>query len=729
MKKGGNTVKKTDEMILDSLRNEIEKSAETVQVPLRLQKESIVAMLKAEQSEEASSAERKSSRKKNGYAVRMAAVAAMIGIVFASALAMSRDFTSRSVRLNSMAVSNPNANSLRAVSGSEELENEIQSIIKRNSAVSSDVPSVPVTSGDNGNTPGYSGGTTTPAAPDSQKPAVDGYKNLVAVKDADKFSGGILGESAVLAEISEPIDRSSYEADIVKKSDNYLYVVSVVTDSETGVACEEIKIVKAAPSEEMKVVSTVGLSDNSNEDTVDNCLEIHIKNDMLIAIINRSSTQSGATSTLAVYYSISDPQNPQKIREHIQDGEYVSSSIQGNNLCLVTDKTLEECAEGESAVPSFSVDGEKYGLDAEGEIMIVNDPDTSYIFITVTDISDFSAKVGRLAIIGCGKNICCSAETVAVVREFTSAQADENGNREVKTEICRFNIEGTSIVCAGTQLVDGLIAGGVSVDKNGGNLRAITTSHGVSNIYVFDKEMKILSASTCPSEDASVIGTKYIGKNGYIVRIDENGKEQTVVISFENPEKPQAEGVIDTVGFSDSFCAVTDNLVLGIKTEEVYIEKEIYIDEYINSNEHSALKEEKVLLETVNVKSELVTFMLFDMSNPQKPVSADSWSFAIDGNIRFDLQDASGMVVIENEDIFGVPVRVYDEETKTESSAYQLFDVSEKTLDKTMILNHSDSVVGSTASRGVCIDGIFYAVSGDKITAFSIEDGKMISFC
>lgn len=709
-------MKKTDKMILDSLRNETEKSAESVQVPLRLQKESVVAMLKAEQAKEASASDERKTSKKNSYAVRMMAVAAMIGIVFASALAMSRDFASRSVRLNTVAVSNPNANSLRAVSGSEELENEIQSIIKKNSAGNA-ISSVPLTDGKD--VPD-SGETTVPAVPYNS--ASDGYENLVAVKSSDKFTGVILGESAVLAEISEPIDKSSYEADIVKKSGSYLYVVSVVTDSETGVAREEIKIVKATPPEEMKVISTVVLPDNEN----DNCLEIHIKNDMLIAIISRSDNQTGACSTLAVYYSVSDPQNPAKIREHIQDGEYVSSSIQGDNLCLVTDKTLEESAVKESVIPSFGVDGEKYGLDAKNEIMIVNKPDTSYIFITVTDISDFSARVGRLAIIGCGKNICCSAETVAVVREFVTVRADENGKREVKTEICRFNIEGTSIVCAGTQLVDGSIADGVYIDRANGNIRAITTSESVSNIYVFDKEMKIISASECPSEGMQVIGTKYIGENGYIIRTDENGKEQTVVISFENPEKPQAEGVIDTVGFSDSFCAVTDNLVIGIKAEEVYIEKEIYVDE---SAANSESEDEKVLLETVSVKSELITFELFDISDPQKPVTADTYSFAIDGGISFELQDASGMVVIENEDIFGVPVRVYDEETKTEDSAYLLFDVSDKTLDKTMILTHSDSVVGSTASRGVCIDGIFYAVSGDKITAFSVEDGKMISYC
>ena len=37
-------MKKNDEMIMESLRKEIKKNAETVQVPLRLQKESIVAI-------------------------------------------------------------------------------------------------------------------------------------------------------------------------------------------------------------------------------------------------------------------------------------------------------------------------------------------------------------------------------------------------------------------------------------------------------------------------------------------------------------------------------------------------------------------------------------------------------------------------------------------------------------------------------------------------------------
>ena len=85
-------------------------------------------------------------------------------------------------------------------------------------------------------------------------------------------------------------------------------------------------------------------------------------------------------------------------------------------------------------------------------------------------------------------------------------------------------------------------------------------------------------------------------------------------------------------------------------------------------------------------------------------------------------------LVDSKEEIFGVPVIIYDSETQKETSAYMIFDVSEKALKNTMILNHSEAVVGSSASRGICSDGIFYTVSGEKVAAFSVEDGSMISF-
>lgn len=702
-------MKKNDEMIMDSLRKEIEKNAENVQVPLRLQKESIVAMLKQEQENKDFSVETDKGQKsasKVKYIQRMAAMAAAMAIVIASALVMKANMPSAGIKLDSMALKGVSANKLREVSNNMELENTINEILNKNSSQSATAPSEDKTPQVTPSQPESSAQSNAAHTPSATPSVTGGYENLVLVKES--AAGGVLG-------MSETIQKNAYQADIAKAAGDCLYVVSVVTDGETGQVYEEIKIIKKSAPEKMGVISTIRLTDPENLDFVDNCLEIHIKGELLIAVMNRTDNSNGSTSTLAAYYSVKNPEKPVKIREHMQDGVHVSSGIQSNGFCLVTDKTLEGIA-----VPSFSVDGAKTALEAN-EIKIAENPDTSYILITVTDISDFGKEVGRLAIVGCGKNISCFGESVVVAREFVSANADENGNKPVKTEICRFNTNGTSI--AGAQLVDGKLAGGISADEESGYLKAVTVDNGISNIYVFDEEMQIVSANSF-STDGEVKATKFIGDNGYIV-LDKNGKEQTVVIDFSNPEKPEGAGMVETDGFGDSFCMITDSLVLAIKSEEVFVEREIYVDgKNVDSDYASDYTGPQ---ETVTVKSELVTFTLFDLSNPEKPVAADSYSFAKGGEIDFSLEDIEGVVVNSEEEIFGVPVRISDAETQSENSAYMIFDVSEKTLRNTMILKHGEDSVGSFASRGICTDSVFFTVSGNKIVAFSMKDGSVIS--
>ena len=69
----------------------------------------------------------------------------------------------------------------------------------------------------------------------------------------------------------------------------------------------------------MQVVSTIVLSDGASASTVDECIEIYLKNNKLIALLNRYSYSLGGTagydkiSTVAVYYDISDPSSPKNL--------------------------------------------------------------------------------------------------------------------------------------------------------------------------------------------------------------------------------------------------------------------------------------------------------------------------------------------------------------------------------------------------------------------------------
>lgn len=691
-------MKKTDEQILNSLRQEFEKNAENAQVPLRLQKESIVNMLKNEQTKDENiqtDFSDKTGAKNKSIVIlrRLTATAAMLAVVVAGALAMRTEEV-KMTKVDTFYENNEGVNQIKNAKNDREVEAAIKEIINRSTAQTEAHPDVNQTE----QTPVQpTQSSVSPSVPSVTAPqssasgALDRYENLVAVRDNVSGNAGIYGTSHTFNNSTGVSSSLDYEADIVKKEGNFLYIVAFATNQETGGIIEQIKIVKAEPAAEMQVVSTIALSEYSSAQTVDECLEIHVKNGKLIALISRTDSAANSVSTVAAFYDISNPEKPVKIREHVQDGAYVSSSLQENNICLVTDKSVTAAAETDDVIPSFSVDGKEYTLDAQQEIFMVKDPDDSYIFITVTDISDFSRPVGRLAILGSGKKLYCSSSAVIFAREFVCVEANKSGVYESKTEICRFNIDGTLIVCAGSDMIDGSLAGGLSVDEESGNLRAVTAGAESTAIYVFGKNMERISGSSIAHEGEALIGSKFIGSNGYIIVSGENG-ERTMIIDLKNPEKPKAAGKIATEGFSDSLHMISDSLILSVKVES----------------------------------SEAVSLSLFDVSDPNNPKS--SASYTLDKNhTMISPKDGRGVIVIADKNMFGIPVIVFDEETKTESSAYMVFDVSDGTFNNISYFSHSETVVGSAAARGEVINDVLYTVSGDKIVAFSIADGSVIA--
>lgn len=705
------SMNKKDKLLLDSLRTELEKSSDSAQIPLRLQKESIVSLLNDKGYEKQDFSDKTGTKNENIIILRrLAATAAMLAIIVVGALA-ARSNDVKMTKVDTFYENSASVNQIKNAKSDRDVENAIKEIISRNanSQAVGNNPSVQQPSAQ----PTQSAQQPPSAIPpqgQTQSP-VGSYENLVAVKEENTDNSGIYGASYTFTNSGVVSLSEDYHADIVKKDGDFLYIVAFATNQETGGMIEQIKIVKAVPAKEMKVVSTVALSEYSSAETVDKCIEIHVKNGRLIALISRTDSSTKKVSTVAVYYDISNPEAPAKIREHVQEGSYVFSSLQENNLCLVTDKSVTSLSDSEQAIPSYSVDGKPFVLDAKKEIFMVNDPDASYIFITVTDISDFSRPVGRLAILGSGKKLYCFPHAITFAREFMCVEANKDGIRENKTEICRFNLDGTSVTFAGSYMIDGALVGGLSLDEESGTLRAITAGAESSNIYVFGKNMEPVSANGISHSGESAVGSKFIGSNGYIVVEGENG-EQTLVIDLSNPEKPSAAGKIATEGFSDSLHIISDNLVLGTKSEEVFVEKEV-----VNEKGEVTVTEEK---------AELVTFTLFDVSDPHNPKVAAAHTVDINHAV-LSSNDSRGVIVIPEKNMFGIPVKMYDEKTRSEASAYMMFDVSGKTFVNAGCFNHSETVIGSAATRSLYENGVLYTVSGEKIVAFSINDCSILA--
>lgn len=676
-------MKNTDKHTLDMLREEFAKSSETAKVPLRLQKESIVTMLKNSDGKEEKDFSAKTGNKNNVVLFkRMGVAAAAIIAIVAFATANLRMDGVKVIKTDSFYESYKGLEPVRSVNSYEDVEKAVYEILG-NKANETNTPQ----------TENPANGKE-PTTQDTKDGVIEGYSQYVAQPESGMQNAQLASENA-----QGVVPYGDFKADTVKTNGEYLYIVTTGADEENGGTIEQIKIVKAVPAAEMQVVSTVVLSDGKNTDTVDECIEIYLKNNTLIAIMSRYGySASGAhdkISTVAVYYDITNPALPVKTREHVQDGSYVTSGLYESQLSLVTQKTISavkeqaEISENE-VIPSFSINSAETRLEAKDIFIAVNDPEASYLFITVTDISAPQAEVGKLAILGCGKEIYCSANAFAVARGFVSVDADKNGEHTSLTEIYRFNISGSSIDFSESYVVKGTLAGGISIDENSGYLRAATADDKANNFYILNEKMEFVSGLAGIFPNEKIKSVKFIGSNAYFVAGEDS--EKTMIVDISDPTKPKVAGNISTEGFSHELYAVSDTALLGIKAAQG--------------------GETKITL--------------FDVSNPESPETEAEHTLGKE-NIVLSGADKRCVMIDSEKKLFGIPVLKQDTETGAEVSAYVLFNVADGKITPVGTYNHENSYTGDAAVRGTCIDKTLYTVSGERVVAFSIDECKAVS--
>ncbi len=685
-RKGDEKMNKTDKQTLDMLREEFAKSSETAKVPLRLQKESVVTMLKNGDTKTKDFSSETGNKRNNIVVLRrFAAAAAVIAVVIMTALYVNSGGV-KVIKTDSFYKGYEAMEPVKNAKSYKDVEKAVQEILINKTAEATK-PSVSETDGEKQTDSEIKGVVDS---------LIEGYSEYVA--QANSPEKVIEYEAEEQSLVSQGVVfNGDFNADIVKTDGKYLYIVTTAVDEKTGATVEQIKIVKAAPAEEMQVVSTLVLSDGVNASIVDECIEIYLKNNKLIALINRYSyalsgtKASDKTATVAVYYDISDPASPKKLREHVQEGGYVTSGLYENRLNLVTEKSIPSTAsQADGVIPSYSINGEEFKLNAEDIFIAVNDPEASYLFITVTDISDLKAPVGRLAVLGSGKEIYCSAQTIAVARGFVSKEPDENGVHDTLTEIYRFNINGSSVEFSGSYIVNGSLAGRISVDEKSGYLKAATTLTDSANIYILSEKMEFVSGLTGILNNKKIKSVKFIGGNAYFVAADE--KEETVIIDLSDPTKPSVAGSISTEGFSQELYSVSPSTLLGIST----------------------------------TADNTTGILLLDVSDPKKPKSTSVYK--LEGDFVIPSQADSRCIWLDTEkNLFGIPVINKNPSAGKDISAYILFDVADGAITPVGTYNHDTAYTGDAAVRAVCIGQNLYTVSGERVVAFSIDECTVIS--
>ena len=677
-------MRKNDKLTVEMLREEFNKQSDGISVPLKLQKQSVVKMLRDSEGKEIKDFSGETGANKNSNIIglrKLTAIAAMLAIIVGCALFMRYE---SGVRVIPSDYSGRSGELVKSAESYEEIERAVEKILGKDKS-EENTGKKPAEEPDKSNA-----ATTVPNI-------IDRFLNgKTAVSENYKSEGTDL-DSMISAGV-EAI--SKVEADIVRNDGAYIYVVAKGENAQTGTAVEQIKIVKAVPANEMGVAATIILSDAGNTSEVDECFEIYLEGNNLIALMNRYSyTLSGSNaydkiSTVAVYYDITDPTAPVKLREHVQDGKYVSSSVSGDNLCLVTAKSLSAASAEAEAIPSYSINGEVNMPKAENIFIAVNDPDASYLFVTSTNIADLTDTVDCLAVLGSGKTVSCSADAIIFTRGFVSVDEDEEGNHKTLTEIYRFIFSENSLGFAGSYVVDGSVIGNICFDTRNGVIVIAVKGVSSTGLYVLNEKMELAGKLEGLHAGENIKGVKFIGTNCYIYA--EGNENAATVIDFSDPAKPGKSGNSDSLSFTQTVYSLSDSMLVCIES--------------LNPQDSLQGGIELSLLGTAG-------------SNLPEILS----EYELTGKLVLpDKTDTRCIMVDSEKNLLGIPMIKLNPTTGAKMSSYVLLSVSDGVLSPVGIYNHdAGSSYGDTAVRGTSIGDTLYTVSGNKITAFSISDSSV----
>ncbi len=693
---------KNDKQMLDMLRNEFEKSSESAKVPLRLQKESMVAMLKKEVNNENKETDfsvktgTKSSKITNLR--RFGAAAAMFAIIAFGAYALTSNTSTIAMAQRDEFFSEIKKKGGGLLKNPEDFA-EIERILFSDSENKvPDVSKQPQQSGQPGDVTTSDGKGDEPASVNVQEilnKFFNGYQNVDPIEKAEN-------ETVETPGIIAPEDNSpsvnnipsngaevvaahrTVEADTVKSIGNYLYVLTTAVDNKTGSITEKVEVMKKVGSgKEMTSVSHITLCENVVAGAYEECKAVQIHGDILIAILERNDFDT-ESKTVAKYYDINNPEKP--VRTHMQDGKYLFSCVNGNNLLLFTDKSAQ--GSDYSVEPVFSVNGKETALIAETDIfkpdMIT---DNSYYFITVTDITDFEKPVGYFAFLGIGKQFNCFENAIVVTREWATSSKNENEPKGSLTEIFRFNIEGTTVSNPVTDVVEGSVVSGVYINPKNEKLMLVTSVAETDRFYILEKEMKSDPKYVNLPEGKKADAVRFIGRKAYLA----SGNETMIINTSLSP----------IVGISGT---IPSRLIMGSLYE---ISDSKLVDIYADENG-------------------AVTFRLFDVGDPEHPSDATKYVLGENHNVISTL-DSKSILIIPEKEMFGIPAVVDDPDAGAEYSAYLIFSTSNGKIELAGICRHNEFYVGDAAVNAVYDKDVIYTVSGEQISAFSADTFERIS--
>lgn len=484
------------------------------------------------------------------------------------------------------------------------------------------------------------------------------------------------------------------EADIIKNDGEYIYTASSNSENKISIYKPDGKKVKL-----MSQIEYNNVDDDENEAFIS---DIYIYNNSLIAQSYSYDENSWEYTNIDIY-SLADIKKPKKIYSFSQQGSYVSSRITNGKLLVVSNRYISSdlCKTDEDYLPKTKINSAEKNLSPK-DICIVNDSNSeSFLIVSEIDILSKENTVVSKAIAGAGTNIYCNENNLYIANSIWDDQNQAHRLKDI-TPILKFNTEIYKIdITSGIKFtakatVSGAVNNQFSMDEYAGNFRIATTasdekSNDINKLYVFDSSLKKLGEIEGFAKGESIQVVRFSGNTAYVITYENT--DPLFVIDLSNAQKPKIKGSVKISGFSTNLIPISSNQLLGIG----------YADD--NTNPYT----------------DGIKFVLFDVSNPQKPTVLDS---KVIHNATSEAQDNHKAILVNGKSSFVIPYEDdnfengYTVNLKAGSIAFEVKDNKINISKK-----YATKVLSSDIVRSTIFDNAVYTFNGGEyVNSFSLEN-------